>query len=89
LFLVLNPGYSLDAELEKTLKHTLRTQLSPRHVPDQLRVIPEVPRTLSGKKLEVPIKRLLAGARLENVVAQGTLQNPRALEALLDVAGVA
>jgi acetoacetyl-CoA synthetase len=88
LFLVLNPGHVLDAELTQALKQTLRTRLSPRHVPDELRVIPEVPRTLSGKKLEVPIKRLLAGARLVEVVAPGTLQNPQALNALLDAAGV-
>jgi acetoacetyl-CoA synthetase len=88
LFLVLNPGHTLDAELEKELKKTLRSKLSPRHVPDELRVIPEVPRTLSGKKLEVPIKRLLAGARLGDVVAPGTLQNPKALETLLQAANV-
>jgi len=88
LFVVLRAGAALDPELEKRIKAVLRGRLSPRHVPDEIRAIPEVPRTLSGKKLEVPIKRLLAGAKLESVVNPGTLANPNALYALLKSAGI-
>jgi acetoacetyl-CoA synthetase len=86
LFVVLRPGHTLDAGLLDTLKRTLRAKLSPRHVPDEIRVVADVPRTLSGKKLEVPIKRLLGGAKLEDVVNPGTLQNPAALQELLAAA---
>jgi acetoacetyl-CoA synthetase len=86
LFVVLRPGYNLDAELRKTIERTLRAKLSPRHVPDEIRSVDDVPRTLSGKKLEVPIKRLLGGAKLEQVVNPGTLQNPDALRCLLAAA---
>jgi acetoacetyl-CoA synthetase len=85
LFVVMRTG-QLDAALVAALGRTLRTKLSPRHVPDEIRAIADVPRTLSGKKLEVPIKRLLSGARLEDVVNPGTLQNPNALFELLTVA---
>ena len=85
LFVVLRTG-QLDAQLVKTIERTLRAKLSPRHVPDEIRAVSDVPRTLSGKKLEVPIKRLLSGARLEDVVNPGTLQNPNALFELLAVA---
>jgi acetoacetyl-CoA synthetase len=86
LFVVIAPGRNLDAALIARLKSTLRSKLSPRHVPDEIRAIGDVPRTLSGKKLEVPIKRLLGGARIENVVNPGTLQNPQALYELIAVA---
>jgi acetoacetyl-CoA synthetase len=88
LFVVMRAGRTLDAELVQTLQRTLRSKLSPRHVPDEIRAIGDVPRTLSGKKLEVPIKRLLGGARLADVVNPGTLQNPQALYGLLAAAGI-
>jgi len=83
LFVAPAAGYTLDAALLATIKQTLRSKLSPRHVPDEIVAIKEVPRTLSGKKLEVPIKRLLGGAPLDQVVNPGTLQNPEALFDLL------
>jgi acetoacetyl-CoA synthetase len=88
LFVVLRPGFELDAPLLETIQRTLRTKLSPRHVPDEIRAVDDVPRTLSGKKLEVPIKRMLGGAKLGDVVNPGTLQNPEALFGLLAAAGV-
>jgi len=88
LFVVPAPGQTFDAALVDTLKRALRSKLSPRHVPDQIVAIREVPRTLSGKKLEVPIKRLLSGAPVEGVVNPGTLQNPAALFDLLTAAGI-
>jgi len=85
LFVVMRSG-PLDPQLVKAIERTLRTKLSPRHVPDEIRAVSDIPRTLSGKKLEVPIKRLLAGARVEDVVNPGTLQNPNALFELLAAA---
>ncbi len=86
LFVVLQANVALDATLSSTIQRTLRSKLSPRHVPDEIVPISEVPRTLSGKKLEVPIKRLLGGAPLEQVVNPGTLQRPQALFDLLAAA---
>jgi acetoacetyl-CoA synthetase len=89
LFVVMRAGRTLDAELLTSIQRTLRSKLSPRHVPDEIRAVDDIPRTLSGKKLEVPIKRLLGGARLAEVVNPGTLQNPQALYGLLAAAGIA
>jgi acetoacetyl-CoA synthetase len=86
LFLVLRPGQKLDSALEAHIKNTLRAALSPRHVPDQIRAISEIPRTLNGKKLEVPIKRILTGTPLATAVNPDTLANPAALEPFLELA---
>ena len=73
---------ALDADLESRLKGQLRSQLSPRHVPDVIYQIPAVPRTLTGKKLEVPVKRVLRGADIDQVVSRGSITHPEALETL-------
>jgi len=83
LFVVLADGIVLDATLVDRIRRHLRTRLSPRHGPDEIRAIPEVPTTLSGKKLEVPIKRILAGEPVENAVNVGTLKNPESIAALV------
>ena len=83
LFVVLQGGVSLDAALADRIRRHLRTRLSPRHGPDEIRAIPEVPTTLSGKKLEVPIKRILAGEPVERAVNVGTLKNPDSIAALV------
>ncbi len=83
LFVVLADGAELDAPLAARIRHHLRTRLSPRHGPNEIRAIPEVPTTLSGKKLEVPIKRILAGEPVETAVNIGTLQNPESIAALV------
>ena len=84
LFVVLAPGVTWSEALKKTIAGALRSGVSPRHVPDDIVPIPEVPRTLSGKKLEVPIKRILMGAPRERVLNPGTLANPKAVDALLE-----
>jgi acetoacetyl-CoA synthetase len=84
LFVVLRAGVVLDDPLKQRISRALREKISPRHVPDEIRHIAEVPRTLSGKKLEVPIKRILAGIPLEKAVNPGTLHSPQALYGLLD-----
>ncbi|MDE2924161.1 MAG: acetoacetate--CoA ligase [Acidobacteriota bacterium] len=83
LFVVLAEGVALDAALAGRIRRHLRTRLSPRHGPDEIRAIPEIPTTLSGKKLEVPIKRILAGEPVETAVNVGTLKNPESIAALV------
>jgi acetoacetyl-CoA synthetase len=64
----------------------LRRELSPRHVPDEIHAVSEIPRTLNGKKLEVPIKKILAGTPMEKAVNVDTLANPGSIEAFLGFA---
>ncbi|OJY42341.1 acetoacetate--CoA ligase [Pseudonocardia sp. 73-21] len=84
-FLVLAPGASLE-EVEPLLRKALRSELSPRHVPDRFVVVEAVPRTLSGKKCEVPVKKILAGVAPDKAVSRGALQNPDALDPFLALA---
>ena len=79
LFVVLRPGAVLDDQLKEQIKQRIRKDLSGRHVPNDVFAIPEVPRTLNGKKLEVPIKRLLLGQELDKVVNRDSMQNPGSL----------
>ncbi|GAB3420953.1 acetoacetate--CoA ligase [Flindersiella endophytica] len=81
LFVVLAPGAELDDELRARIGGDLRAALSPRHVPDLIVVVPEVPRTLSGKKLEVPVKRILNGLPVDQAASTGALVNAQALQA--------
>jgi len=80
LFLVLKTGVALSDPLIATLKRRIATEISPRHVPDQIVKIEEVPRTLSGKKLEVPIKKILMGHDAAHAVSRDTLKNPAAID---------
>jgi acetoacetyl-CoA synthetase len=80
LFVALVPGAVLDESLRRRIVSSLRTNLSPRHVPDRIEEVPAVPRTLSGKKLEVPVKRILSGMDPDQAVARGALANPEALD---------
>jgi acetoacetyl-CoA synthetase len=80
LFVQLAPGASLDDDLVARIKGALRTELSPRHVPDVIEAVPVVPRTLSGKKLEVPVKRILDGVPAEVAASAGSLSDPTALD---------
>lgn len=88
LFIVLEPGLALDDAVKARLSACLRQELSPRHVPDDILAIDEVPRTLNGKKLEVPVKRILTGTPPEQAVSFDTLKNPAALEPFIQLAGV-
>ncbi len=87
LFVTLAAGASLDDELRGRLVRALRTELSPRHVPDEIHEVPGVPRTLSGKKLEVPVKRILAGADPDSAASRGSLANPEVLDAYSSFTG--
>ena len=80
LFVALAPGAELDDDLRGRIRRALRTELSPRHVPDVIQAVPAVPRTLSGKKLEVPVKRILGGADAASVASRDSLADPTALD---------
>jgi acetoacetyl-CoA synthetase len=86
LFVVLRPGVELDDGLRRRIEAALRAELSPRHVPDEIHAIAEVPRTLSGKKLEVPVKRVLTGTPLDEAVSEGALANPEAVHEVVALA---
>lgn len=82
LFVVLRDGVILDEALKEKIRAALRTQISPHHVPDEIIEIPEVPRTLSGKKMEIPIKKLLMGIPIEKVASIDAMSNPQSLQYL-------
>jgi acetoacetyl-CoA synthetase len=80
MFVVLREGVTLDGELAGQIKLRIREDCSPRHVPNEIRQIAEVPRTLSGKVLEVPVKRILMGVPPEQAASVESLANPRSLD---------
>jgi acetoacetyl-CoA synthetase len=86
LFVVLRPGVVLDEELVGRIRRRVREDCSPRHVPDRVMQIEEVPRTLSGKVLEVPVKRILMGAPAGEAASTGSLANPGALDFFVQLA---
>ena len=86
LFVVLRDGESLSDELVAQIKRRIREDCSPRHVPDEIRQIAEVPRTLSGKVLEVPVKRILTGTPPERAASRESLANPAALDYFVELA---
>ena len=86
LFVVVRPGVTLDEGLKATIKRRIREDCSPRHVPDEVMQIDAVPRTLSGKVLEVPVKRILMGAAPDEVASLDSLANPEALGPLAELA---
>lgn len=81
LFVTPRDGVELTSELEARIRAELRSSLSPRHVPDRVVAVPAVPRTLSGKKLEVPVKRILTGTPADLAASRGSLANPHSLDA--------
>jgi acetoacetyl-CoA synthetase len=86
LFVVLRDGLDLDDALRAKISRELRTALSPRHIPDAIYQVAAAPRTLSGKKLEVPVKRILTGTPVEAAAAKGALANPESLTAFEELA---
>lgn len=81
LFVVPADGVEFDEQLESSLRAVIRQDVSPRHVPDEIREIAAVPRTISGKKMEVPIKRILTGVPVEEAANPGAMANPESLTA--------
>jgi acetoacetyl-CoA synthetase len=86
LFVVLRDGAGLES-VTAALRRRIRAQLSPRHVPDEIIAIDVVPRTLNGKKCEVPVKRVLAGVPLEQAVSAGSLKEPDSMAPFVAMAG--
>jgi acetoacetyl-CoA synthetase len=86
LFVALHEEAELDEPLIRRIRHELRVKLSPRHVPDRIVAVPAIPRTLSGKKLEVPVKRILTGTPPDVAASRGSLANPQALDAFAALA---
>jgi len=84
LFVVPAPGATLDAALEGAIRARIRADVSARFLPDTLVALPEVPRTLSGKKLEVPVRKLLLGQDPARVVNRDAMANPAAFDWLVD-----
>ncbi len=86
LFVVLRPGVALDEAMRRRIDNAIRTQLSPRFVPNDIFEVPEIPRTLSGKKQELPIKKLLLGQPIDKVVNREAMANPASLDWYVDFA---
>ena len=87
LFVVLRDGVSLDDDLVQRIRRRIREDCSPRHVPDEVRAIAEVPRTLSGKVLEIPVKKILMGTAPDSAASRESLANPESLEYFIELAG--
>jgi acetoacetyl-CoA synthetase len=87
LFVVMKNGHALDDETIKAIRKRIREDCSPRHVPNEVIAIPEIPRTLSGKVLEVPVKRVLMGDAPEKAASRESLANPQAFDWFVDYAG--
>ncbi len=86
LFVVLTPGLAFTDRLEAGLKQRIRTELSPRHVPDLIQEVARIPRTRSGKKLEVPLKRILEGMAQDKVLDPEAVDDPDSLGPFLALA---
>ena len=86
LFVVLREGHALDDALRERIARAIRTSLSPRFVPDEVFQVAEIPRTLSGKKQELPIKKLLLGQPIEKVVNREAMANPGCLDWYVELA---
>ncbi|OUM90111.1 MAG: acetoacetate-CoA ligase [Bacillus thermozeamaize] len=86
LFVVLKPGVVLDEQLKAAIKDKIRKEVSPRHVPDEIYAVEQIPRTLNGKKMEVPIRRILLGHPLEKAVNPDSMSNPESLPFFIELA---
>lgn len=80
LFVIMKEGHALTEEIKQQINNHIRTQCSPRHVPTGIFEAPDLPRTLNGKKLEIPVKRILMGQKMNQVVNKGSLSNPMMLD---------
>ncbi len=85
LFVVLAEGLELDAALKEKIRRRIRQSLSPRHIPDDIYAVAEVPRTLNAKKLEVPVKKILMGFPVKKAVNVDSMSNPGALPRFLEL----
>jgi acetoacetyl-CoA synthetase len=86
LFVQLRPGVALDEALTRRIHDAIKTQLSPRFVPDAVFAVADIPRTLTGKKQELPVKKLLLGQPMEKVVNRDAMANPGSMDWFADFA---
>ena len=86
LFVVLQEGVELDEDLKNTIKESIKENTSPRHVPNEIFAVPEIPKTLNGKKLEVPVKKILSGTPPEEAASKESLSNPESLDRYVQLA---
>lgn len=86
LFVALMPGMSLNDTLKDNIRKTLRSEYSPRHVPDDIIEVPDIPYTISGKKMETPVKKILQRKPLEKAYNRDSMKNPEAMQFFLDLA---
>jgi len=80
LFVVMQPGVALTDDIRQKINTTIRNRYSPRHVPDEIQAVPDIPYTISGKKTETPVKKVLMGQDPKKVVNTGALRNPESME---------
>src|SRR5690606_443570 len=86
LFVVMKDGFSLSSEIKQRIKTVLKTDYSPRHVPDEIIVVPDVPYTISGKKTETPVKKIFMGKSPSEVMSTDSLRNPHSMEVFIALA---
>jgi len=86
LFIVMKEGYEFSEGIKKKIRQTIRKEYTPRHVPDEIFELEEIPYTISGKKLETPIKKILSGQDPEKVINKDAVRNPKALEFFIEFA---
>ncbi|MDQ3912544.1 MAG: acetoacetate--CoA ligase [Actinomycetota bacterium] len=86
LFVVLQEGVSLDDDLKNRIRGSIRENTSPRHVPNEIFAVPEIPKTLNGKKLEVPVKKILSGTPPDEAASRESLSNPESLDRFVEFA---
>jgi acetoacetyl-CoA synthetase len=80
LFVVMQDGIALTDDIRKKINTTIRNRYSPRHVPDEITAVTDIPYTISGKKTETPVKKVLMGQDPKKVVNAGALRNPESME---------
>jgi acetoacetyl-CoA synthetase len=83
---VLAEDAELDDDLKNRIKRSIRENASPRHVPNEILAVPDIPRTLNGKKLEVPVKKILSGTPPEQAASKDSLSNPESLDRFAELA---
>ena len=87
LFVVLQEGVDLDDDLKGRIRSSIKDNASPRHVPNEIFAVSDIPKTLNGKKLEVPVKKILSGTPPEKAASKESLSNPKSLDRFVELAG--
>ncbi|MGC3945085.1 MAG: acetoacetate--CoA ligase [Chryseolinea sp.] len=87
LFVVMQPGVELSDEIRSRINQSLKSNFSPRHVPDEIMEVPDIPYTISGKKTETPVKKVLLGANPSKALNRDVLRNPQAMDFFIALAG--